>query len=114
MRVCLGLFRVGLGFVWSKIPIFSFFKGLLRVALVSWGLVQDGRFSRVYLYCAASGLFRLEKQKSRKQQGSRTVKKQRSKETERKQEARKGRQAEKQTAEKQGNEEKQKSKSKQQ
>ena len=82
MRVCLGLFRVGLGFVWSKIPIFSFFKGLLRVALVSWGLVQDGRFSRVYLYCATSGLFRLEKQKSRKQQGSRTVKKQRSKEAE--------------------------------
>ena len=48
--------RVGLGFIWG--------------------------WFRVYLYCASWGLFRFEKRKSRKQQGSRTVKKQRSKEAE--------------------------------
>jgi len=36
----------------------------------------------VHLYCASWGLFRFEKQKSSKQQRSRTVKKQTSKETE--------------------------------
>ena len=33
--VSLGLYRVGLGFVWGKFQILGLFKGVLKVVLVS-------------------------------------------------------------------------------
>ena len=106
--VSLGLFRVGLGFVWVKFQIFDFLKGLLKIVLFFWGLVWG--WFRVGLGCiyimhlaVYSGS---RSKKNRKQRRSRTVEKaekQRSRKAkkQRTREAGKGRKAEKQKAEKQ-------------
>ena len=36
--VSLGLFRVGLGFLWVKFQILDCLKGLLKAVLVFWGV----------------------------------------------------------------------------
>ena len=91
----MGLFRLGLGFVWQKFRILSDFKVFVTllwvyIRLLSSFLERIGRvllegWLGVYLYCASWGLLRVEKQKKENSREaerwrSREAKKQKSKE----------------------------------